>query len=216
MSIALFLAVDSGEEGERLRLLLEAQPDMQVTGVAGNCYDALKQIKQQLPDVVIIRATACQLSGIHIIRKIRRHCPRTRIIFLTDQPNVIQVARALRAGSNGILLQASTEAEIVQAVHTVYDNGRYLSQQVSDMLIEDYVQQRSMAGNDDSPLARLSPRERDVLQLVAESKSSAEIAEMLALSPKTVKTYRSRLMQKLDINNVSSLVKFATQYRLTH
>ncbi len=215
MSIALFLLADSGEEGDRLRLFLEAQPDMQVVGMAGNGRDALKQIKQHSPDVVILRATDRQLNSIHVIRKICRCCPHTRIIFLAAQPNVIQVARVLQAGSNGILLQANVEAEIVQAVRTVYGNGRYLSQQVSDMLIEDYVQQRS-AVSGDSPLARLSPRERDVLQLVAESKSSAEIAEMLALSPKTIKTYRSRLMQKLDINNVPSLVKFATQHRLTH
>ena len=213
MSIALFLLTDSGEEGDRLRLFLEAQPDMQVVGMAGNGRDALKQIKQHSPDVVILKAATRQLNSVHVIRKICRCCPHTRIIFLAAQPNVIQVARALQAGSNGILLQASAEAGIVQAVRTVYGNGRYLSQQVSDMLIEDYVQQRSMAG-DSHPLACLSPRERDMLQLVTESKSNAEIAEILALSPKTIKTYRSRLMQKLRVRDVASLAEFAAQYHV--
>jgi RNA polymerase sigma factor (sigma-70 family) len=111
-------------------------------------------------------------------------------------------------------LKESAGAEVVKAVLAVHAGRRYLSGKISDRVVDEFVRQRELTRNQ-SPLARLSPREREVLQLVVEGKSSAEIAEILSLSPKTVETYRSRMMQKLDINDLASLVKFAIQHGLT-
>jgi DNA-binding NarL/FixJ family response regulator len=124
------------------------------------------------------------------------------------------IFRALQAGARGYLLKESAGIEVVKAVRSVHAGHRYLSQKISDTLVDDYVRQRQ-AAEPKSPLASLSPREREVLQLVVEGKSSIEIADALSLSVKTVETYRSRLMYKLDISDLPGLVKFAIQHGLT-
>jgi DNA-binding NarL/FixJ family response regulator len=120
----------------------------------------------------------------------------------------------LQAGARGYLLKESAGADVVDAVRAVHAGRRYLSQKITDKVLDDYVLQQE-ALKAQSPLERLSPREREVLQLVVEGRSSAEIADILYLSPKTVETYRSRLMHKLGINDLPNLVKFAIQHGLT-
>jgi DNA-binding NarL/FixJ family response regulator len=120
----------------------------------------------------------------------------------------------LQAGARGYLLKESAGIEVANAVRAVHAGERYLSQKISDSLVDDYVQQRQ-AAEASSPLASLSPRERQVLKLVVEAKSSAEIAELLFLSPKTVETYRSRIMRKVGIHDLPGLVKFAIQHGIT-
>jgi len=124
------------------------------------------------------------------------------------------IVRALQAGADGYLLKESARTEIIRAVHAVYAGRRYLSQKIADQTIDDYLYQRK-PGQTADPLAQLSAREHEVLQLVVEGKASAEIANLLCLSPNSVKTYRSRLMQKLNLNDLPSLVKFAIQHGLT-
>ena len=128
--------------------------------------------------------------------------------------NTRHIARALEAGAQGYLIKESAGIEVVKAVRAVIGGHNYLSQAVSDIVVTDYVYQKRALGYK-SPLESLSYREREVLQLVVEGKSSAEIAGILNLSPKTVESYRSRLMQKLDIGDIPSLVKFAIQQGLT-
>ena len=130
------------------------------------------------------------------------------------QGSVEHVYRALQAGAHGYLLKESAGKVLVEAVRSVHSGGRYLSTGITETLVDEYLHQRTMAA-ETSPLERLSRREREVLQLVVEGRSSVEIAEMLSLSPKTVDTYRSRLMQKLEIRDVPTLVKFAIQHGLT-
>jgi len=124
------------------------------------------------------------------------------------------IFRALQAGAQGYLLKESAGQEVAKAVRTVHSGGRYLSQKITETVIKDYIFQ-GRAAAESSPLDRLSSREREILQLVVEGKSSAGIAETLFLSPKTVETYRSRLMQKLDVKNLTSLVKFAIRHGVT-
>jgi DNA-binding NarL/FixJ family response regulator len=112
------------------------------------------------------------------------------------------------------VIKESAGIELVSAIRAVHAGRRYLSQKISGQMIDEYIRKREVSGAK-SPLQRLSPREREILQLVVEGKSSAEIAEILYISPKTVETYRSRLMQKLGISNLPSLVKFAIQHGLT-
>jgi DNA-binding NarL/FixJ family response regulator len=162
------------------------------------------------PEVVIMDIAMPQMNGIEAAREIRGRVPRTRLVILSMHSSVEHVFHALEAGAAGYVLKESAGKEIIEAVRAVHAGRRYLSPRVAEMMAE-VVSRRST----DSPLNRLSGRERQILQLVAEGRSSAQIAATLHLSPKTVDTYRSRLMQKLHIGDVAGLVKFAIQHGLT-
>ncbi len=214
MSITVFLADDHAVVRDGLRFLLEAQHDIRVIGDAANGRDAVRQVAQLCPDVVVVDIAMPELNGIEAARQISEVCPPARVIILSMHSTTEHIFRALQVGARGYLLKESAGVEVVNAVRAVHAGRRYLSQKISDQVIDDYVRQREVAAVQ-SPLARLSPREREVLQLVVEGKSSAEIADVLFLSPKTVETYRSRLMRKLGISDLPGLVKFAIQHGLT-
>lgn len=214
MSLTVFLADDHAVVRDGLRFLLEAQPDISVIGDAASGREAVRQVAQICPDVVVMDVAMPELNGIEAARRIAQDCPSTRVIILSMHSTTEHVFRALQAGARGYVLKESAGIEVVNAVRAVHAGRRYLSQKISDRLIDDYVVQRH-AAETESPLARLSPREREVLQLVVEGKSNADIADILFLSPKTVETYRSRLMQKLGISDLPGLVKFAIQHGLT-
>jgi DNA-binding NarL/FixJ family response regulator len=150
------------------------------------------------------------MNGIETARAIRDRVPTARLLILSMHSSVEHVFHALEAGAHGYMLKESAAKEIIEAVRAVRAGRRYLSPRVGEMMAEVLSHSRV-----ESPLKRLSRRERQVLQLVAEGRSSTQIAATLNLSPKTVDTYRSRLMQKLNIGDVAGLVKFAIQHGLT-
>lgn len=214
MSITVFLADDHAVVRDGLRVLLEAQPDISVVGDAANGRETVRQVAQLRPDVAVVDIAMPELNGIEATQEIGKVSPSTEIIILSMHSTTEHIFRALQAGARGYLLKESAGIEVVNAVRAVHAGHRYLSQKTSDKLVNDYVRQRQ-AADAKSPLARLSPREREVLQLVVEGKSSAEIASTLSLSVKTVETYRTRLMHKLGISDLPGLVKFAIQHGLT-
>ncbi|MFQ5400926.1 MAG: response regulator [Anaerolineae bacterium] len=213
MTITVFLADDHTIVRDGLRLLLNSQPDIEVVGDAADGREAVRQVRELKPNIVILDIAMPELNGIEAAAQIRSECPATDVIILSMYATTEHIFQALNAGARGYLLKESAGIEVVNAARTVHDGGRYLSQKISDKVIQDYLQQRT--GQDHSPLSRLSHREREILQLVVEGKSSAEIADILFLSPKTIETYRSRLMQKLNITDIPTLVKFAIQHGLT-
>jgi DNA-binding NarL/FixJ family response regulator len=214
MSISVVLADDHAVVRDGLRYLLEAQPDINVIGDAANGREAVELVGELRPDVVIIDITMPELNGIDAAHQIHQNSPSTEIIILSMHANKRHIGRALQAGAHGYLIKESAGIEVVKAVRAVNAGHRYLSQTVSDAVIDDYVAHRNASENTGS-LESLSAREREVLQLVVEGKTSAEIAAILNLSPKTVESYRSRLMQKLDIDDLPSLVRFAIRQGLT-
>jgi DNA-binding NarL/FixJ family response regulator len=214
MSITVFLVDDHAVVRDGLRYLLEAQPDIKVIGDAANGREALRLIAQLCPDVAILDIAMPDLNGIEAAHKICKECPPTKVIILSMHSADEHVTRALQAGALGYVLKESAGIEVVNAVRAVHAGHHYLSQKLSDRLIDNYVYQVNST-QDKEPLARLSPREREVLQLVVEGNSNADIAATLSLSIKTVETYRSRIMQKLNIDDLPSLVKFAIQHGLT-
>ncbi len=214
MTITVFLADDHAVVRDGLRLLLEAQGDIEVVGGAANGREAVCQVAQLCPDVVVIDIAMPELNGIGATWQIRETCPAAQVVVLSMYSTTEHVFQALRAGARGYLLKESAGVEVVNAVRAVHSGHRYLSQKISDKVIDDYARQREAAGAK-SPLECLSPREREVLQLVVEGRSSAEVAGLLSLSPKTVETYRSRLMRKLGISDLPGLVKFAILNGLT-
>jgi DNA-binding NarL/FixJ family response regulator len=156
-----------------------------------------------------------ELNGIDATERIRQHSPNTQVIILSMYSTGEHIVRALKAGALGYLLKASSGSELVRAVRMVVAKHRYLSLEVSDTLVSRYLQEIDQEVSE-TPLATLSTREREVLQLTVEGKSPAQIAAQLFLSRKTVVTYKSRLMRKLAIEDLPTLTKFAIQHGLTH
>lgn len=214
MTIKVFLADDHTVIRDGLRFMLEAQGDITVVGDAADGRQAVNQVQKLKPDVVIMDIAMPELNGIEATQQIRQTCPSTQVVILSVYSNAEHIFRALQAGARGYLLKESAGKEVVSAVRTVRVGRRYLSRKIAETMIDDYVHQREST-EAKSPLERLSPREREVLQLVVEGKSSKEIANIIHLSPKSVETYRSRLMQKLNVNNLPGLVKFAIQHGIT-
>jgi len=214
VSITVLLADDHAVLRDGLRVMLEAETDIEVIGDAADGREAVQRAAQLCPDVVVMDIAMPELNGIEAAREIGSLCPSSEIVILSMHSTSEHIFRALQAGARGYLLKESAGAEVVRAVRAVHAGRRYLSERISDGLVDDYVRARQ-AAEAKTPLTRLSPRESEVLQLVVEGKSSADIAEILCLSPKTVETYRSRLMSKLGIHDLPSLVKFAIQHGLT-
>lgn len=212
--IKVFLADDHTVIRDGLRFMLEAQGDITVVGDAADGRQAVNQVQKLKPDVVLMDIAMPELNGIEATQQIRQTCPRTQVIILSVYSSAEHIFRAMQAGARGYLLKESAGKEVVSAVRAVHVGRRYLSRKIADTMIDDYVHQREST-EAKSPLEKLSPREREVLQLVVEGKSSREIATILYLSPKSVETYRSRLMQKLGVDNLPDLVKFAIQHGLT-
>jgi RNA polymerase sigma factor (sigma-70 family) len=210
MTIRIFLADDHAVMRDGLRALLQTQADLQVIGDAADGRETVRQATLLKPDVVIIDVAMPGLNGIEATRLILEAHAEAQVIVLSMHSAPEYVYRALQAGARGYLIKDTAGVAVVEAVRAVHAGRRYLSPAISETLVDDYLQQR---GSRDA-LAGLSQREREILQLVVEGKSSAEVAQILSLSPKTVDTYRSRLMEKLGIDNLPGLVKFALQHGL--
>lgn len=214
MAIKVFLADDHAVVRDGLRALLEGAGDIEVVGSESNGRDAVRQIQKLRPDVALMDITMPGLNGIEAAAQINETCPSTQVIILSMHHTAEHVYRALKAGAKGYVLKESAGQEVVNAVRKVHAGGRYLSRRIEETVIDNYAPQNKTASYA-SPLDKLSSREREILQLVVEGKSSAAIAETLFISPKTVETYRSRLMKKLGVKDIPSLVKFAIQHGVT-
>jgi DNA-binding NarL/FixJ family response regulator len=208
--LSVFIADDHAIVREGLAAVLASQPDIRIAGTAANGREALAAVLQSKPAVVIMDIAMPEMNGIEAARRIHAELPETRIVILSMHAGAEHVFQALEAGARGYVLKESAAREIVEAVRAVQLGRRYLSASVAEVLAERVGRRAAV-----SPLESLSARERQILKLVADGCSSVRIAEMLHLSPKTVDTYRSRLMEKLNLSDLASLVKFAIQHGLT-
>jgi len=209
VKIRVLLADDHAVVRYGLRALLEVS-GMEVVGEAGDGRSALRIAEDCQPDVAILDVAMPELNGIDAAAMLRERCPNTRIVILSMHADAEHVHRAFAAGASGYLLKGSASDEIVAAARAVVGGGRYLSRELAHT-----DPARAGRSGEPGPLESLSARERQVLQLVVEGHSSAEIAAVVNLSPKSVDTYRSRLMKKLGVSDIPALVKFAVQHGLT-
>jgi DNA-binding NarL/FixJ family response regulator len=214
MSSTVFLADDHAVLRDGVKLLLEMQPDIEVVGEADDGRETVRKVSELKPDVVILDLLMPELNGIEATRQILQNAPDTRIIILSAFADSEHVFRAIQAGAKGYLIKASAGSEVVKAIHVVQSGRRYLSQVISDNLVDAYIRQRE-SDEIDKPLSLLNAREMEVLQLVVEGKANNDIATILALSPDTIATYRKRIMKKLNIHDLPGLVKFAISHGIT-
>ncbi len=214
MAITVFLADDHRMVREGFRLLLETQHDIRVTGEAGTGRDAVRRVEKLKPDVILMDIAMPELNGIEATQQICKVLPSAKVIVLSMYSTSQHIFRAIKAGARGYILKESAGDDVINAVRAVYRGQLFLCKEISESVLRDYVNSREMA-EAHGPLARLSDRERQILQLLVEGKPNAKIAELLFLSPKTVETYRSHLMHKLGISDLPALVKFAIQHGLT-
>jgi DNA-binding NarL/FixJ family response regulator len=214
MTIAVFLADDHTVVRDGLCALLNAEADITVVGTASGGRDAVRQMIKLRPHVAVLDIVMPSLGGIEATHQIREANLSTQVVILSMHASQEYVLRALRAGARGYLLKESAGNDVIDAVRAVHAGRRYLSETIADKLIDRYLDTLDQPASQDA-LACLSPREMEVLQLVVEGKTSPEIAGILSLSSKTVETYRSRLMHKLDIDSIPALVKFAIRHGLT-
>ena len=209
MTIRILIADDHAVVAEGLRSLIETQPDLKVVSLAGDGREAVRQTLETQPDVVVMDNAMPELNGTEATRIIRKRCANTHVVMLSMHSNSVHIQRALQAGAGGYVLKQSVGRQLVDAIRAVHAGRRYLSMPLNDKLLD-----RLMSGIPEDPLSRLSARERQVLQMIAEGKSVVDIAGKLSLSRKTVETYRERMMEKLALDDLAALIKFAIQQDL--
>jgi DNA-binding NarL/FixJ family response regulator len=186
-------------------------------GFVGQAEDgrtAVDQVTRLLPDVVVMDIAMPALNGIEATRQLHERCPAVKVIILSMHGTRQHVVEAMQAGAQAYVLKRAAGQEVVAAVRAVQAGRRYLSEGITDIVVNDYIRMTRNTPSSD-PLSTLSSREREILQLVAEGKASTEIANTLFLSPKTVYTYRARIMEKLGLHDSVALVRFAVERGLT-
>ena len=206
MTIRVFIADDHSLVAEGLRYIVQAEPDLEVVGIAQDGQQAVRMSIEHGPDVVLMDNAMPVLNGIDATRTIRQRCPNTQVIIVSMYPDQVHVLRAWQAGARGYLLKKAVAKELVEAIRRVHAGHSYVAHELAAIGIDQFMKVPA------DPLQRLSFRERQVLQMVAEGQTASGIAIRLSLSPKTVETYRARLMEKLDVHDLASIVKFAIQH----
>jgi two-component system, NarL family, response regulator NreC len=208
--LRLALADDHTIMRSGLRLLLERESEFSIVGEAGDGREVIEIVEAQSPNIVIMDVAMPNLNGIEAARRITSSHPRTAIIILSMHSDESYVLRALNAGARGYLLKDSAESDLISAVRAVSEGKAFFSPAISKLLVEDYVRQLRQRGVEDS-YELLTPRERELLQLVAEGKTTKEAATVLNLSPHTVDTHRANLMRKLNLNSLPELILYAVR-----
>jgi DNA-binding NarL/FixJ family response regulator len=208
--IRIVLADDHTLVRHGLRLMIEREQGLKVVAEASNGKEAVLAVESSLPHVIVMDLGMPILNGIEAARQIHLKHPTTSIVVLSMHSDESYVLRALKAGARAYLLKDSADADLINAIRAVTEGKAFFSPAISRVLVEDYVRQLQQKGVEDS-YELLTSREREVLQLLGEGKSNKEVAQLLNLSPYTIETHRSNLMEKLNLHNVPDLILYAVR-----
>jgi DNA-binding NarL/FixJ family response regulator len=209
----ILIADDHGVVRQGLKVMIEAEADMQVIGEASDGQEIVQLAGQLSPDVILMDIAMPNLNGVEATRIILEENPNIRVIALSVHFDKRFVTEMLKAGASGYILKSCLFDEVLRAINIVAAGDYYLSPKITDVVVDDY--KYYMATANKSAQVRLTPRERQIIQLLTEGKSTKQIALQLHLSPKTVDSNRREIMNKLDISNVAELTKFAIREGLT-
>ncbi|MFC2012106.1 response regulator [Chloroflexota bacterium] len=196
-----------------IRSLLELVGDIEVVGEASNGKEALEQVRQLAPDVVLMDLAMPIMNGLEATRRIRKEFPETKVLALTQYDDSEYVVPVIEAGACGFVTKMAAFSELVSAIQVINKGESFLSPTAAAALVRE-TQVNTTGEGERDPYDRLTDREREVLKLVAEGKTAREIAEILIVSPKTVESYKTSLMNKLDIHNKTDLIKYAIRNRV--
>lgn len=206
--IRVLLAEDHTIVRKGLRALLDDETDIEVVGEAEDGRETVRQVERVHPDVVLMDITMPLLNGVEATRQIKAQHPEVQVLGLTRHENEEYIYQLLRAGASGYVVKQAAPAELVEAIRAVSQSETYLSPSINASVVEEYIRQaRAMVKS--GPDERLTPREREVLQLVAEGRTNREIAQVLSISVKTVEHHRANLMSKLDLYSAAELTQYA-------
>ena len=208
--IRILLADDHQLMRSGLRLLIEQQPGLTVVGEAGDGREVVSVAKSLKPDVIVMDIGMPNLNGIEATHQITQIHPEIAVVILSMHSDEGYVLRVLKAGAKGYLLKDSAEADLIKAVHAVAGGKSFFSPAVSKVLLDDYVRKLKRTGIEDA-YDLLTPREREILQLIAEGKSNKDVANLLNLSVYTVETHRSNIMEKLHLRGLPELILYAVR-----
>ncbi len=206
--IRVLLADDHAVVRSGLRLIVDAQPDMTVTGEAEDGLEAIEKAQELEPDVIVMDISMPNLGGLEAIRRIKRDGYATHILVLTMHDSEQFFFQSIQAGASGYVTKAAPEWELVTAIRSVHQGDCYLNPSVTKFLVNDYLE-RVKRGDKRTPVDLLTDREREIIHLVAAGHTNREIAEMLSISEHTVHNHRANLMEKLGVHNRLELLKYA-------
>jgi two-component system, NarL family, response regulator NreC len=209
-AVRILLGDDHTVVRQGLRKILEEQPAWQVIAQASDGRQAVQQTLALLPDVAVLDIAMPLLNGIEATRQIVRRAPAVRVLILSMHAEEAYVTEAVQAGAKGYLLKDSADSDLVRGVAAVAAGTSFFSPAAAKVMLDDYLRHLSQKGIVNRYDA-LSEREREVLQLIAEGRSSKEVAEVLSISPATVETHRTHILQKLDVHNTAELVLYAVR-----
>lgn len=211
--IRILIADDHGVLRAGLRVLLNAEPDMEVVGEAGDGSEAIDKVSELQPDVILLDITMPNVSGLQAIGHIKKKCPACKVLMLTMHDDESYLRAALRAGASGYALKKAADTELLSAIRSAHRGEIFLHPSLTKILVGELIGTTGKVKKDDdeSGLDRLSDREREVMRLLAQGHTSQEVAEMLFVSVKSVETYKARLMSKIGLRTRAQLVRYALQ-----
>jgi DNA-binding NarL/FixJ family response regulator len=205
-NIKVLLVDDHAMFREGIRALLKGYEDIEIVGEATQGMEAIERTHQLVPNVVLMDIAMPVMGGLEATRRIHKECPEVKVMVLTQYEDSEYILSLIKAGAKGYISKSATASELVTAIRTVYKGGSYLYSAAASTLIEEYL---ARAEEEKSEYERLTDREREILQLVAEGYTNREIADKLFISVKTVLRHRTSIMEKLDFHNRTELIKYA-------
>ncbi len=213
--IRVFLVDDHTVVRQGLRRILESDDEIEIVGEAGDGRTAIDLVQKLRPHVVVMDVAMPELNGIEATRQIVKRVEGAKVLVLSMHGDDVYVRQALKAGARGYLLKDSEDLDLIKAVKAIRGGGSFFSPPVSKVVLSGYLGDK-IDGDAEDSVARLTDREREVLQLIAEGKTNKEVAHSLSVSVNTVETHRKHIMEKLDLHNTAELVRFAIRTKIVH
>ena len=209
--IKIFIADDHTIVRKGIIALLQCEEDIEIVGEGENGRSALYEIDQVIPDVVLMDISMPLLNGIEATRQLKKRFPELKVIILTMHSHEEYILKALKAGASGYLVKKTLPRDLITAIHAVHRGGYYLSPSISKKVIDPFINQKPDLSDQEENYKKLTSREREVLQLIAEGYPNRKMAEIMCISSKTVEAHKIHIQEKLKIHGTAELTKFAVQ-----